>query len=492
MTESVAAAPRSSRRSRRPFLWVILVAVIFAPPLAYYFYRSHRAAAELKEAVAETDRLDPGWRLEELEAKRKVIPKRRNAGRVVLAAHQKLPQKWGTSAVFLEIGDLPTEPPLLLSGRQTIALRAELTKLAPALLQARGLKDLPEGRYEIQWSEDGFGTLFPHWQPAREIASLLSFDALLRARDGDADGALDSCLAVLNAGRSIGDEPTLVSLLVRIACQALAVQRLEQALAQGLPSGEALARVQAALEKEARPPLLLIAFRGERAALHRFMTQVEEGKASAEQPGARPQEISFREKVEHLLAFNSAPLAHAWMLHYLNQAIEIAKRPPEEQQTALQELEGTLQEAPKVAKMVLPAIVKVREAYVRNLAQMRCAAVALAAERYRRQNDRWPAKLADLVRSRLLRKVPADPYDGRPLRYRKLKNGVVVYSVGPDGRDDGGKIDRKNPVAKGTDQGFQLWDVGNRRQPPPPAPKKQVPDGRPGPGVPVHPGKPKD
>ena len=35
-----------------------------------------------------------------------------------------------------------------------------------------------------------------------------------------------------------------------------------------------------------------------------------------------------------------------------------------------------------------------------------------------------------------------------------------------DGTDDGGKLDRRNPMTKGTDQGFQLWDVKERRQPP--------------------------
>jgi hypothetical protein len=34
--------------------------------------------------------------------------------------------------------------------------------------------------------------------------------------------------------------------------------------------------------------------------------------------------------------------------------------------------------------------------------------------------------------------VPADPFDGRPLRYRREPQGFVIYSVGPSGRFDGG------------------------------------------------------
>lgn len=36
-------------------------------------------------------------------------------------------------------------------------------------------------------------------------------------------------------------------------------------------------------------------------------------------------------------------------------------------------------------------------------------------------------------------KVPIDPYDGEPLRYRRLDPGFVVYSTGINGRDDGGQ-----------------------------------------------------
>ncbi len=33
------------------------------------------------------------------------------------------------------------------------------------------------------------------------------------------------------------------------------------------------------------------------------------------------------------------------------------------------------------------------------------------------------------------------PFDGKPLRYKKAAHGVIVYSVGEDGVDNGGNID---------------------------------------------------
>jgi len=41
-----------------------------------------------------------------------------------------------------------------------------------------------------------------------------------------------------------------------------------------------------------------------------------------------------------------------------------------------------------------------------------------------------------------IKAVPADPYDGKPLRYRRLSDGVVVYALGFDRKDNGGRYHR--------------------------------------------------
>ncbi len=37
--------------------------------------------------------------------------------------------------------------------------------------------------------------------------------------------------------------------------------------------------------------------------------------------------------------------------------------------------------------------------------------------------------------------VPIDPYDGKPLRLSIVGGQLVIYSVGKDGKDDGGRVD---------------------------------------------------
>ena len=50
-----------------------------------YLVSSRLSNGVLQEALAETDRLSPGWRLEDLEAERRQVPDERNAALLVLA-----------------------------------------------------------------------------------------------------------------------------------------------------------------------------------------------------------------------------------------------------------------------------------------------------------------------------------------------------------------------------------------------------------------------
>ena len=51
----------------------------------------------------------------------------------------------------------------------------------------------------------------------------------------------------------------------------------------------------------------------------------------------------------------------------------------------------------------------------------------------------WPANLAELT-PEYLPAVPLDRYDGQPLRYRVVAGRPLIYSVGADRHDDGGRL----------------------------------------------------
>jgi len=70
-------------------------------------------------------------------------------------------------------------------------------------------------------------------------------------------------------------------------------------------------------------------------------------------------------------------------------------------------------------------------------AHQRIFQVSLALHMFWQEHGRYPETLSDLV-PRYLPTVPKDPFDGKPLRYRRDKNGFRVWSIGTDLKDDGG------------------------------------------------------
>jgi hypothetical protein len=61
---------------------------------------------------------------------------------------------------------------------------------------------------------------------------------------------------------------------------------------------------------------------------------------------------------------------------------------------------------------------------------------ALAA--YRAEQGSYPAKLAELS-PKYVPEVPQDPFNEQPLHYTRQGDGYLLYSVGVNGKDDGGK-----------------------------------------------------
>ena len=66
------------------------------------------------------------------------------------------------------------------------------------------------------------------------------------------------------------------------------------------------------------------------------------------------------------------------------------------------------------------------------------ARVAIALERYRRKYGQYPPALSYLV-PEFLDAVPQDWIDGKPLRYKLEGGRFVLYSIGWNAKDDGGR-----------------------------------------------------
>jgi hypothetical protein len=418
----------------------------------------------LLTAVDRLDRLGQPWRFADLEKGRAKVPDEKNAAPLIVKAYDALPQLWRG-----------LEPPevrdRLRKGTLDENPRADIDPLTPALVEARKLAGFSRGRHAVAWDlDDPLLTGLPHLRATDVIVNWLALDAEVRAHEGDVDGALVSARAALVACHTIGDEPMLVSQMQRLPWQYASAEAVEEALRCGQGTDGPLFNVQTALADEAAEPALRTAARAERAGLHGLMTALENGELTRANPlplGVRVEGVSLILGSARLRQRESLEAIHAWLLDYTTKLVEIADLPPEARLKPLTQLAATAAQAqPGAAQMAkaLP-LLEIGTTCQKAQAMLRCAVTAVAVERYRLANGRWPDKLGD-VTPRYLTAVPTDPYDGQPLRYARHKDVVVVYAVGPDGRDDGGKPDELNRFDKpeGFDVGFRLWNVEARHK----------------------------
>jgi hypothetical protein len=490
MSTGPAAPTRPRSRWRRRLLYGLVILLgLLGPPVGFHVWHAYSSSRELREALEELDGTEPGWRLEDLEASRPTVVYAKNSALVVLAVGAKLPAGWDRDQPF----DIPMElaelhPTVRLDEKQATFLRGRLNKVRLALAQVCKLNSLERGRYAVNWTPDGYSTLLPHLQQVRDVGGLLDWDATLKAQDSDFAGAWESARLVLLTGRSVGDEPCFVSYLVRKSVSGMAVYQMQRVLAQGEVSAASLESTQKLLEDEGAIDLMTFVTKGERASLHRLFSALADGTVKLSQIGGGGAGSVKDEISDYVTVKQEASRSHAWALRHCTKAVEFTKRPLHEHLRLFDSWASEAKEGPTLARLVLPAYEKVLVANVRYVGQFRCACVGMSVERFRLTHKRWPVTLDELVKVGLLTRVPADPYDGKPLRFRKTADGVAVFSVGPKGHFRGDAWDRQpsemedRHVAQALE--FRLWDTPQRGRPAPPWPKESDPDDPPPPQAP--------
>lgn len=83
--------------------------------------------------------------------------------------------------------------------------------------------------------------------------------------------------------------------------------------------------------------------------------------------------------------------------------------------------------------------VRMREPFVQSETKMSLLRIEIALRRYRADHNSIPARLIQLAPV-YLKKIPNDPFGGKPLRYKVIKGGknYILYSIGSNFKDDGG------------------------------------------------------
>ena len=312
-----------------------------------------------------------------------------------------------------------------------------------ALKTFRKAATLTKSRYPVDLTP-GLNALLPHLAKLKSIARLLQAEAAVAVADGDTQRAVDAVKATLAIGRSLSNEPVLISQLVSHATDATAFATMDYLIRRLALTDAQLADLAAAFSQSEDPHSLYLALIGERAT---FVSAAKDPYAFLATAGGPRASSSVSQSAQEL-AFGVIRMTGFFERDFgfgvdaLTTNIAFAKLPDPDRfasRTNWNAIEDRAKEGRYILSgLLLPALGKAMHRDTEDRAKARIAQTVLAIERYRLAHANQLPDTLDALVPAYLPAIPSDPFDGKPLRFERRESGYIVYSVGPDTVDDGG------------------------------------------------------
>jgi len=265
-----------------------------------------------------------------------------------------------------------------------------------------------------------------HVQYDRSVARYLRDRCLMLTAKGERDEALRASILTFQLARHLDREPTIVAYLVATAVRDIGLETANRVLRSGPVTDSA----RDALDVELGLHDLTESYR------HALIT----------------------ERAFGLTSFNEQNLGQSWpsrgfwnnaVIYYLDVIDSQLALAPQPYHQVLQadppEVSRPVSPWAMLADIVVPSIDATRQATERTRAKIRCLRIVESVTRLQQQGVEVTG-LADL---KLPEEDTTDPFTGKPLLMKKLPEGWVIYSVGNDLKDGGGKLDDQSDFGFG-------------------------------------------
>jgi hypothetical protein len=322
---------------------------------------------------------------------------------------------------------------------------------ADALAKMREAIKLPESRYPVDYAP-GPATLLPHLRELHVLAEVVRYELLLASESGDTTNTAAAIGNLVGMAQTLDQEPDLIAQLVRIGLIAIAENSLEHCLNIINLNESELAGLASAFSGADNTHLMARALIGDRA-INVPVFQLARSKSKSA--------VELVEGAQQVGGFSTSTL-DPWLireprffqligfwdrdfLFYLNTLetnIALDNLPPPKSLVAADNFKKVDETVGRnnyyLSKMLLAALSSAITKEASSFACLRTSIAAIAVERFRLAHGQLPNTLNELV-PQFLSTMPDDPFDGQPLRYHRLAKGYVIYSIGADGHDDGGR-----------------------------------------------------
>jgi hypothetical protein len=322
------------------------------------------------------------------------------------------------------------------------AVLTALKLVEPELRQFHAAAQRPSAKFPVPW-ERGFAALLPHLAPMQETCKLYRLAVAAYLAKGDGGAALEHFRDGFRIYTAMRGESALISGLVRISC----LRMIEEATVDGdalskwsdgdlQQIGSLLGSVDLAADFE-------FAVNSERAVINTVHDEMM-SKSDLELArfgndiGIGPGKTSVS-----LYPRGWFRLSQVKTNQYFDRKIAVGLKVADDspKDPLLQPGTSFIAKLPYVLyAAITPAFDELPKKYVNAISFRDQVLIACALERFRLKNSSYPEKL-DALLPEFLASIPHDPVDGSPMRYRRENDGgFVLWSIGANRIDDGGKL----------------------------------------------------
>ncbi|MEN9665759.1 MAG: hypothetical protein RLZZ326_2122 [Planctomycetota bacterium] len=355
-----------------------------------------------------------------------------------------------------------------------------LTHHAALVDTIRRAADMPGCRFARDWARPSIEMLLPEMQAMRTEARILALAARRGSFEGRHAEAVADAVRLGNLGRQAGSEPILVSSLVGLAIDGEALSVVADVLPRLGPGDAALLDDPGLRDLVSAVPSIVRAVNGEEAFGLAMFADFADGREDIHAFGRLSSDATPTAGEGHRLAFLADPRMAIYRVFFLPADLagyrdrfrklrSTAARSVDQRQgwpemkRDIDAIDTDPRRGPDgaLARLIVPATEAVFRAQSHAVARHRAAEVLLAATRERLAAGALPAAIDSLVPARLP-SVPRDPFTSdSPMRAAFEAGEFSVWSVGPNGTDDGGPVAAGNaPPERGDDIGLRMRSAG--------------------------------
>lgn len=430
------------RDARRKVIWAFGILALLCPcaicGTGYFVIRSwftgpaESLPAELQRAKQDGIPLEPA----DLRAQ-PPIPDEKNAATIYAAFLPHLQKMEAKHRGTL------SSTRAFLTGKASAAQTADawraLAESKESLDEIAAATKRPFCDFHHRW-EDGYRMVFPEFSELKSAAYYLTARARVLGSQGKVSEAFDVIARVDGLARHAGMSPILIAKLVEVSIHGIVMAEFCHLVELSAGSPALLAKAQRTLDGFGPLTDLRPAFYGEmvlgRITLHqihtfgdlRGLTEQASGENPEGKTGGGP------ELPDWFLKGTEAKFVARW-----RQTLEAMPKDPAEWEKTFQVLEKADREMQadnspvnQLNQVLFPVLAQSPLAVGHLEAYRHIAATSIRLIQDWGRTGQFPAALPAYG------PYAIDPFDGKPLRYRKEATGFTIYSIDRDRKDNGG------------------------------------------------------